>query len=89
MGSGDQRATEGEIRAMFRNQSFDKKTEETTPETELSTLNLDPRHNYRSALDDTSNLLDLRDVSDADFCEKPFLSNYIVLPFYILNRNGI
>ncbi|MDE6681493.1 MAG: ATP-binding protein, partial [Muribaculaceae bacterium] len=28
MGSGDQRATEGEIRAMFRNQSFGKKTEE-------------------------------------------------------------
>ena len=27
MGSGDQRATEGEIRAMFRNQSFGKKTE--------------------------------------------------------------
>ena len=32
MGSGDQRATEGEIRAMFRNQSFGKKTEETIPE---------------------------------------------------------
>ncbi|MGM9812349.1 MAG: helix-turn-helix domain-containing protein [Muribaculaceae bacterium] len=47
MGSGDQRATEGEIRAMFRNQSFGKKTEETIPNSGLSMLNLDSLHNYR------------------------------------------
>lgn len=33
MGSGDQRATEGEIRGMFRNQSFGNKTEETIRDT--------------------------------------------------------
>ncbi len=56
MGSGDQRATEGEIRAMFRNQSFGKKTEETIPETGLEMLNLDSLHNYRFTLGETSNL---------------------------------
>ena len=53
MGSGDQRATEGEIRAMFRNQSFGKKTEETIPESGIEMLNLDTLHNYRSTLGET------------------------------------
>lgn len=70
MGSGDQRATEGEIRAMFRNQSFGKKTEETISDSGIEMLNLDTLHNYRFALGETSNLVDLRDVSDAEFCEQ-------------------
>ncbi len=75
MGSGDQRATEGEIRAMFRDQSFGKKTEETIPESGLEMLNLDSLHNYRFALSETSNLLDLRDADDADFCESVNITN--------------
>ena len=59
IGSGDQRATEGEIRAMFRNQSFGKKTEETIQGSELAMLNFDSLHNYRFALGKTSNLPDL------------------------------
>ncbi len=62
MGSGDQRATEGEIRAMFRDQSFGKKTEETISESGLGMLNFDSLHNYRFALSETSNLSDLRDA---------------------------
>ena len=50
MGSGDQRATEGEIRAMFRNQSFGKKTEETILDTSIDMLSMDSLRNYRFAL---------------------------------------
>lgn len=81
MGSGDQRATEGEIRAMFRNQSFGKKTEEGIPESGLSMLNLDSLHNYRFALGETSSLPDLRDVSDADFCESVNITNNGLLTY--------
>ena len=81
MGSGDQRATEGEIRAMFRNQSFGKKTEETIPNSGLSMLNLDSLHNYRFVLGETSNLPDLRDVDDADFCESVNITNNGMLTY--------
>ena len=70
MGSGDQRATEGEIRAMFRDQSFGKKTEETIPETSIEMLNLNTLKSYRFALSQTQNLVSLREVDDADFCEQ-------------------
>ncbi len=70
MGSGDQRATEGEIRAMFRNQSFGKKTEETIPDSGIEMLNSDSLHNYRFALGSTNNLIELQNVDDATFCEE-------------------
>ena len=70
MGSGDQRATEGEIRAMFRNQSFGKKTEERIPDTSIEMLNLNTLKSYRYALSQTQNLVNLREVDDADFCEQ-------------------
>lgn len=70
MGSGDQRATEGEIRAMFRDQSFGKKTEETIPDTSIEMLNLNTLKSYRFALSQTQNLVSLREVDDAEFCEQ-------------------
>ncbi len=70
MGSGDQRATEGEIRAMFRDQSFGKKTEETIPDTSIDMLNLNTLKSYRFALGQTQNLVNLREVDDAEFCEQ-------------------
>ena len=70
MVSGDQRATEGEIRAMFRNQSFGKKTEETIPDTSIEMLNLNTLKSYRYALSQTQNLVNLREVDDAEFCEQ-------------------
>lgn len=75
MGSGDQRATEGELRAMFRDQSFSKKTEEPIPESGIGMLNIDSLHNYRLALAKTSNLQNLHDVNDADFCESINITN--------------
>ena len=81
MGSGDQRATEGEIRAMFRDQSFGKKTEETIPASSIEMLNLDSLHNYRFALGETSNLPDLREMDDADFCEKVNITNNGLLTY--------
>ena len=70
MGSGDQRATEGEIRAMFRDHSYGKKTEETIPDTSIEMLNLNTLKSYRYALSQTQNLANLREVDDADFCEQ-------------------
>ena len=70
MGSGDQRATEGEIRAMFRDQSFGKKTEETIPDTSIEMLNLNTLRSYRFALGQTQNLVNLRETEDAEFCEQ-------------------
>lgn len=70
MGSGDQRATEGEIRAMFRDQSFGKKTEEIIPDTSIEMLNLNTLKSYRFALSQTPNLVSLREVDDAEFCEQ-------------------
>lgn len=81
IGSGDQRATEGEIRAMFRNQSFGKKTEETIPESGIEMLNFESLHNYRFALGETSNLLDLRDVDDYEFCESVNITNNGLLTY--------
>lgn len=75
MGSSDQRATEGEVRAMFRNQSFGKKTEETIPETSIDMLSMDSLHNYRFALSQTNNLPELREVDDAVFCERVNIAN--------------
>ena len=81
MGSGDQRATEGEIRAMFRNQSFGKKTEETIPDTSIEMLSLESLHNYRFALNQTNNLPELQDAEDAVFCEKINITNNGLLTY--------
>ncbi len=70
MGSGDQRATEGEIRAMFRDQSFGKKTEETIPNSSIEMLNLNTLKSYRFALSHTQNLVNLQGVGDVEFCEQ-------------------
>lgn len=81
MGSGDQRATEGEIRAMFRNQSFGKKTEETIPDSGIEMLNLNTLHSYRYALSQTSNLVEYRDADDAEFCELVNITNKGLLTY--------
>ncbi len=81
MGSGDQRATEGEIRAMFRDQSFGKKTEETIPDGGIEMLNLNTLRSYRYALSQTSNLIEYRDVDDVGFCEHVNITNKGLLTF--------
>lgn len=81
MGSGDQRATEGEIRAMFRNQSFGKKTEETIPESGIEMLNVNTLRSYRYALSQTSNLVEYRDVDDAELCEHVNITNKGLLTY--------
>jgi len=81
MGSGDQRATEEEIRAMFRNQSFGKKTEETIPDSGIEMLNLITLRSYRFALGQTSNLAEYRNVDDAEFCEHVNITNKGLLTY--------
>lgn len=81
MGSGDQRATEGEIRAMFREQSFGKKTEETIQGSGIEMLDLDSLHNYRYILNQTNNLLEIRNADDAAFCEHVNITNNGLLTY--------
>lgn len=46
MGSGDQRATESEIMAMYHDQSFGIRSELPIPETDISLLNMDSLNSY-------------------------------------------
>ena len=53
-GSGDQRATNDEITAMFRDQSFGIKSNQPIPETGISMLNMDSVHSYRNFMAHTN-----------------------------------
>lgn len=81
MGSGDQRATEGEISSMFRDQSFGKKTEETIPDSGIDMLDLGTLHNYHFALGETTNLVEFRDLNDSEFCEHVNITNKGLLTY--------
>ena len=74
-GSGDQRANNNEITAMFRNQAFGVKSDQTIPDTNIFMLNTDSLHSYRNymkLLGDQPNLLS---QDDAEFCEKLGISD--------------
>lgn len=74
-GSGDQRANNNEITAMFRNQAFGVKSDLTIPDTSISMLNIDSLRSYRNymkLLGDQPNLLS---QDDAGFCEKIGISD--------------
>lgn len=68
----------GTLRSGKFNQTM---TEETIPDSGLKMLNADSLHNYRFALGKTSNLSDLRDVNDADFCESVNITNNGLLTY--------
>ena len=69
-GSGDQRATNAEIAAMFRNQAFGVKSEQTIPGTDIGMLNHDSLHGYRNYMKIWGDRPELTVNDDGDFCKK-------------------
>ncbi len=69
-GSGDQRATNGEITAMFHNQSFGIKSEQILLDSNLSMLNEDTIRDYRNYFKLYSPRPNLIGNDIADFCKR-------------------
>ena len=70
IGSGDQRATDGEIMAMYHDQSFGVRSEMAIPGISLSSLNQDSLHGYRNYLQSYNVLTVYNDLPDMDFCKR-------------------
>ena len=70
IGSGDQRATENEVQAMYHDQSFGVKSEMPVAGTSLSSLNIDSLHGYRNYLKLYNVLAAYSDLEDIDFCKR-------------------
>ena len=70
IGSGDQKATESEIMAMYHDQSFGVRSEMPVPGTSLSSLNLNSLHGYRNYLKSYNVLTAYNDLPDVDFCKR-------------------
>lgn len=75
MGSGDQRATNSEIMAMYHDQSFGIRSEQHIPETDMTMLNMDSLHSYRNHLKAYNLLSAYADLNDADFCKHIAICN--------------
>jgi ATP-dependent DNA helicase RecG len=69
-GSGDQRATNSEISAMFREQSFGIRSELAIADTNIGGLNRDSLHGYRNYLNAFNLLSTYTHCDDNLFCEK-------------------
>ena len=69
-GSGDQRATNSEISAMFREQSFGIRSELTIAETHIGLLNPDSLRSYRNYINAYNPLAAYSDYNDESFCKK-------------------
>lgn len=69
-GSGDQQATNGEITAMFHNQSFGIKSEQILLDSDLSMLNEDTIRDYRNYFKLYSHRPNLIGNDIADFCKR-------------------
>lgn len=70
IGSGDQRATENEIMAMYHDQSFGVRSELSVAGTSLSMLDMDSLHGYRNYLKSFNVLTAYSDLADIDFCRR-------------------
>ena len=75
MGSGDQRATESEIMAMYHDQSFGIRSELPIPETDISLLNMDSLNSYRGYLRAYNPPMAYDDLDNAQFCERISVCN--------------
>ena len=75
IGSGDQRATESEIMAMYHDQSFGVRSEMAIPGTSLAMLNLSSLHGYRNYLKSYNVLTAYNDLPDIDFCRRLSICN--------------
>lgn len=75
IGSGDQRATESEVMAMYHDQSFGVRSEMPVSGTSLSSLNLNSLHGYRNYLKSYNVLTAYNDIGDIDFCKRLAICN--------------
>ncbi len=70
VGSGDQRATDGEIMAMYHDQSFGIKSEEYVPGTSIADLNVVSMETYRNHLKFYNSGFPYNNLGDEAFCKK-------------------
>ena len=70
VGSGDQRATEFEVRAMQRDQAFGKKSNEAVFGTSFEDINQNSFQDYRAYLRAFNPILPYNTLSDSDFAVK-------------------
>ena len=70
MGSGDQRATEAEINAMFRDQSFGIKTEQFIPMSNFDMVNSASLRSYRSYVKAYNPDRAYPELDNVSFCNK-------------------
>ncbi len=70
IGSGDQRATENEVLAMYHDQSFGVRSEMPVAGTSLSSLDMDSLHGYRNYLKSYNVLAAYNNLEDIDFCKR-------------------
>jgi len=70
VGSGDQRATDGEIMAMYHDQSFGIRSEEFVPGTSLADLNATSLETYRNHLKFYNSGFPYNNLGDEAFCKK-------------------
>ncbi|MBQ1884518.1 MAG: putative DNA binding domain-containing protein [Bacteroidales bacterium] len=70
VGSGDQRATDGEIMAMYHDQSFGIKSEELVANTSLADLNSQSLITYRNHLNFYNSEFPYNSLEDEAFCKK-------------------
>ena len=69
-GSGDRRATNEEIAAMFRDRMFGIKSEQFISGTSIEDINMATLHDYRSYLSSTQSKHTFESDSDSEFCYK-------------------
>lgn len=70
MGSGDQRATQHEVMALFRDQSFGVRSEQSVPDTNIHMLNQSSLHNFRAIVRLQKTLTQYDGADDEEFCRK-------------------
>ena len=70
VGSGDQRATDGEIMAMYHDQSFGIKSEEFVSGTSIADLNVVSMETYRNHLKFYNSGFPYNNLGDEAFCKK-------------------
>lgn len=70
VGSGDQRATDGEIMAMYHDQSFGIRSEELVANTSLADLNPQSLITYRNHLNFYNSEFPYNSLEDEAFCKK-------------------
>lgn len=70
MGSGDQHATQQEVMALFRDQSFGVKSQQSIPATSIKMLNRETLADFRGEVRYVGLVKHLDNVSDEQFCQE-------------------